>query len=92
MNIFNTIKVYAAWSVKEERTFSAEEIAEVKQAVVVPGDYGNSVQLELKRGGKAFINVDSRSDVGVGELVDLSKAKLVTLQKEGAGDIYKILV
>lgn len=93
MNIFASLKVYAGkWSEKEIRDFSAEEIEAIATAVVVPSQYGNSVQFIRKEGGLSFIPLDQNSNVGVGEMIDLSKAKLVTLQKEGEADIYRVRV
>ena len=84
MNIFASLKVYAGkWSEKEARDFSAEEVAAITMAVVVPSQYGNSVQFIRKGGGMSFIPLDQNANVGVGEIIDLSKAKLVTLEKEG---------
>lgn len=91
MNIFSSLQVYAGkWSVKEERPFTPEEIAAVVQAVVVPSQYGNSVQFTMKSGGLTFIPLDQNSPLGTGELVDLTKAKLVTLSKSGEADIFRV--
>lgn len=59
MNIFSNLRVYAGkWSVKETRNFTAEEISQVSQAVVVPSDYGNSVQFTMVGGGLTYIPLD----------------------------------
>lgn len=93
MNIFASLKVYAGkWSEKEAREFSAEEIEAIATAVVVPSQYGNSVQFIRKEGGMSFIPLDQNSNVGVGEMIDLTKAKLVTLEKEGEADIYRVRI
>ena len=91
MNIFSNLRVYAGkWSVKETRNFTEEEILQVSQAVVVPSQYGNSVCFMMVSGGKTFIPLDQSSTLGVGETVDLSKAELMTLTKEGEADIYRV--
>lgn len=91
MNIFSTLKTYAGkWSVKYERAFNAEEINAVKQAVVVPSSYGNSVMFIMKAGGQTYIACSSDSTSAVGEVIDLSKATLLTLEKEGKNDILRI--
>ncbi len=41
-------------------------------------------------GGKAFLPLDQNSTLGVGETVDMSKAELLTLTKEGEADIYRV--
>jgi len=91
MNIFANLRVYAGkWSVKETRAFSAEEKAIVIQAVVVPSQYGNSVQFTLQGGGLTYIPLSQNSNLGVGEVVDLEKAQIVTLSKSGEADIYRV--
>ena len=93
MNIFNNLRVYAGkWSVKEARNFTEEEILQVSQAVVVPSDYGNSVQFTMVGGGLTYIPLDQNSTLGSGEIVDLTKAKLVTLCKSGENDIYRVSI
>lgn len=91
MNIFASLRVYAGkWSVKETREFSTEEIESITMAVVVPSQYGNSVQFIRKDGGISFIPLDQNANTGVGEIIDLRKAKLVTLEKQGEADIYRV--
>lgn len=91
MNIFANLKVYAGkWSVKETRAFSAEEKAATIQAVVVPSPYGNSVQFTMQGGGLTYIPLSQNSNIGVGEVVDLEKAQIVTLSKSGEADIYRV--
>jgi hypothetical protein len=93
MNIFNSLKMYAGkWEVSNSRSFSPEEITAVIQAVVVPSQYGNSVQFTMKGGGLTFIPLDQNSSLGTGELVDLSKAKLITLSKSGESDIFRVSI
>ena len=91
MNIFANLCVYAGkWQVKESRAFLPEEKAAVLQAVVVPSQYGNSVQFTMKGGGLTYIPLSQNSTLGVGEIVDLDKAQLVTLCKSGEADIYRV--
>ena len=93
MNIFNNLRVYAGkWSVKETRDFTADEVSQVSQAVVVPSQYGNSVQFFMKSGGLTYIPLDQNSDCAVGEVIDLTKAKLTTLGKSGEADIYRVTI
>ena len=88
MNIFSNLRVYAGkWSVKETRNFTADEIAQVSQAVVVPSQYGNSVG-----GGLTYIPLDQNSNCATGEVIDLTKAKLTTLEKSGEADIYRVTI
>ena len=91
MNIFSALRVYAGkWSIKTSRNFTEEERASVSSAVVVPSQYGNSVCFMLVNGGQSFIPLSSTSALGVGDKVDLSTAKLLTLEKSGEADIYRV--
>lgn len=91
MNIFNNLRIYAGkWEVKETRDFTDKEKAAILQAVVVPSQFGSSVQFTMTAGGMTFIPLDQNSQLGTGELIDLSKAKLVTLGKSGEADIYRV--
>ena len=93
MNIFAGLTKYAAkWQVKETRTFSEEEIKAVENAVVHEGQYGKSVQFFMVGGGQCYIPMDPRCTLNVGEKVDLTKATIVTLQREGDADISRILI
>lgn len=91
MNIFSSLRIYAGkWSVKNQRDFTAEEQAAVVSATVVPSQYGNSVCFMMIGGGQTFIPLSSNSSLGVGDRVDLSTAKLLTLEKQGEADIYRV--
>jgi hypothetical protein len=93
MNIFSTLKTYAGkWSVKSERAFDAEEINAVKQAVVVPSQFGNSVMFTMIAGGQTYIPLSNDATVGVGEVIDLSKAQILTLSKDGESDIVRVSI
>lgn len=91
MNILSAIKIYqGSWSVTASRPFSAEELQNISDAYVVDSQYGNSVCLCLKSGGKGFIPLDRDSTLNVGDPVDLASAKLLTLSREGDADIYRV--
>ena len=91
MNIFSSLRLYAGkWAVRASRVFNQEELAAISSATVVPSQYGNSVCFMMVSGGKTFIPLDQSSALGVGENVDLSKAELLTLTKEGEADIYRV--
>ena len=93
MNIFSTLRTYAGkWSVKDSRSFTAEEIAAVKSATVVPSQYGNSVCFMMVGGGQTYIPLANDATVGVGESIDLTRAKLLTLEKEGESDINRVSI
>ena len=91
MNIFSALRVYAGkWSETAKRAFTSDEIAAVSSATVVDSQYGNSVCFMMVSGGQTYIPLDQNSNKSVGDTVDLSKAELVTLSKQGEADIYRV--
>ena len=91
MNIFSNLRVYAGkWSVKSSRSFTEEEQNAITSASVVPSQYGNSVCFLMASGGQTFIPLSTDSTLSVGDSVDVSQAKLLTLEKQGEADIYRI--
>ena len=84
MNIFESIRKYAGkWELTNSRSFTQEEMDAVSSASVVSSEYGNSACFMMVGGGMSFIPMSSNSTVGVGESIDLSKAKLLTLERDG---------
>lgn len=93
MNIFSTLRTYAGkWNVKSSRAFTQEEIQAVESATVVPSQYGNSVCFMMVGGGQTYIPLANDATVGIGESIDLTKAKLLTLEKGGESDINRISI
>jgi hypothetical protein len=93
MNIFSNLRKYAGkWNVTSSRDFSKEEIDAVERAEVVDSQYGNSVCFTMRGGGQTFIPLSTNSSLGTGESVDITKAKLLTLSKEGEADILRVEV
>lgn len=91
MNIFASLRVYAdKWNEIACRAFDPVEIDAVSQATVVESQYGYSVCFLMKAGGQTYIPLDTNSSLGIGDVVDLKTAKLVTLHKEGEKDIYRV--
>jgi hypothetical protein len=91
MNIFSSLRVYAGkWAETARRVFSQDEIAAVESATVVESQFGNSVCFMMKSGGMTYIPLDQNSSKAVGDTVDLSKAELLTLSKQGEADIYRV--
>lgn len=90
-NIFSSLRVYASkWNLKSSRAFSPEEVAAVSSAVVVASQYGNSVCFTMVSGGQTFIPLSNDSVKAVGDSIDLTAAKLLTLEKSGESDIFRI--
>ena len=93
MNIFSTLRTYEGkWSVKSSRAFTQEEIQAVESATVVPSQYGSSVCFMMVGGGQTYIPLANDATVGVGESIDLTKAKLLTLEKGGESDINRVSI
>ena len=91
MNIFSTLKMYAGkWAVKESRSFSQDEINAVQSATVVDSQFGSSVCFLMKSGGQTFIPLSTNSTLGLGDTVNLTSAKLLTLHRDGDADIYRV--
>jgi hypothetical protein len=91
MNIFSALRVYAGkWNESAKRVFTSEEISAVQSATVVDSQYGQSVCFVMVGGGQTYIPLDQNSSKATGDEVDLSKAELVTLSKQGEADIYRV--
>lgn len=78
------------WQQTGARHFTEEEIASVERTEIVASQYGNSVCFFMKGGGMSFIPLSKESSLGVGESVDMSTAKLLTLSKQGEDDILRV--
>jgi hypothetical protein len=91
MNIFSSLRVYAGkWNEAAKRAFTSDEIAAVSSAYVVDSQYGQSVCFVMLSGGQTYIPLDQNSSKATGDIVDLSKAELVTLSRQGEADIYRV--
>ncbi len=91
MNIFDSLRVYAGkWAIKASRSFTQDELNAVDHASVVDSQYGNSVCFYMKSGGQTFIPLSTNSALSIGDDVDLSKASLITLERAGEADIYRV--
>lgn len=95
MNIFSGLQVYGgSWNVVEEKTrsFNAEELALIDHAEVVASEYGNSVCFFMHGGGQSYIPLSRDSQLTVGDTVDVTKAKLLTLHRDGSEDITRVQI
>ena len=95
MNIFSGLQVYGgSWNVVVDKTrgFNEEELALIERAEVVPSEYGNSVCFFMKTGGQSYIPLSRDSQLTVGDSVDITKAKLLTLHRDGSEDITRISI
>ncbi len=91
MNIFAGLQSYAAkFQVKETRSFNAEELADAVSAKVVQSQYGLSVCFFMTNGCQKYIPVSRDSVAHVGDVLDLKKIKLITLERDGSKDIVRV--
>lgn len=91
MNLFSNLKVYGGkWSEKSSRKFNAEELALVEKAMVVDSQYGSSCCFFMKNGTTMYVPMSQDAKSEVGDIVDLSTAEIVTLEKQGEKDIQRI--
>ena len=84
MNIFAALKQYATkFELTNTRDFDEEELSQVKSARVVASQYGKSVCFFMKDGCQKYIPVSRDSNVSVGDEINLSEVKILTLEKDG---------
>ena len=85
------VRLYAGnWQKVSERPFTQDEKSCITRAEVVNSQYGPSCCFFLTTGQRGFIPVSSNSTLKVGDAVDLDKAKIVTLYREGDGEIERV--
>lgn len=93
MNILSKLPVYAGkWKEVAVESFSQEDITATESAVVVDSQYGKSVCFYLRAGGQTYIPLDTNCPANVGDSIDLTKAKVVTLSRSGDDDIYRVRI
>ena len=91
MNLFSNLKVYGGkWSEKSSRHFTQEELALVDKAQVVDSQYGSSCCFFMKNGTTMYVPMSQDAKSEIGDMVDLSSAEIVTLEKQGEHDIQRI--
>lgn len=91
MGIFSSLQLYAGnWEVKNSRSFTEEEKAQVLRAEVVDSQYGLSACFFMKSGGQSYIPMSSRSKLSSGDAIDMNSVKVLTLGRQGDVDIVRI--
>jgi len=92
MQILSSLKTYGhgKWQVTDSKSFDSQDLEAISSAHVVDSQYGMSVCLMLKSGLMSYIPVSRDCHCEVGQSVNLSKAKVLTLSCEGEKDVYKI--
>ena len=76
------------FTVKGEAPVEDYELVESNE--VVESQFGLSLCMTLQGGGKKYIPLSRDSNLGIGDSMDLSKAKVIVLGQEGSKDIYRI--
>ena len=91
MNLFSSLRVYGGkWSEKASRKFTQDELALVTKAQVVESQYGNSCCFFMANGTTMYVPMSTDAKSGVGDIVNLNEAEIVTLEKAGEKDIQRI--
>ena len=84
------LKNKEGWRILERRPFSRSEIETTSRAEVIDSQFGNSVGFFLNSGGFFHIPLVKYSSLAIGDIVDLSRANIVTLTKKGDGNIMRV--
>ena len=91
MNLFSGLRVYGGkWAEKASRKFTQDELALVTKAKVVESQYGNSCCFFMANGTTMYVPMSTDSKSGVGDIINLNEADIVTLEKVGEKDIQRI--
>lgn len=91
MNIFEQLPSYAGkYTVKLERPFTTEELVGIERATTVASEFGISVCFFMKNGAQKYIPLSTESTAGVGETLDMGRASLMVLTKNGNNDILRV--
>ena len=91
MNLFSGLRVYGGkWAEKASRKFTQDELALVTKAQVVESQYGNSCCFFMANGTTMYVPMSTDAKSGVGDIVNLNEAEIVTLEKAGQKDIQRI--
>lgn len=79
------------WNLVEQRCFSDEEIKAVKSNIVVNSKLGKSVCFFMNRGGQCYIPLRENAEIiALGSSIDMKKVKLVTLHRDGDGNVLRV--
>ena len=91
MNLFSGLRVYGGkWAEKASRKFTQDELALVIKAQVVESQYGNSCCFFMANGTNMYVPMSTDAKSGVGDIINLNEAEIVTLEKAGERDIQRI--
>lgn len=89
--LFDGLQSYAGkFEEIARRNFTAEEINAVARAEVKSSDYGLSCCFFMKSGVRKYIPMSTNSSYQLGDTVDLVTAQVVTLHRDGDGNILRV--
>ena len=90
--IFDSLKHYSGkYTEKSRRLLTDEEKSMVKQAIVVPSEYGLSCMFIMASGTTTYIPMARDAKSGSGEILNINTLEIITLGREGSKDIDRIL-
>ena len=91
-NIIKSLPNYSGtFKIKEVRPFAEDEIKKVWSATVVVEKDVNKLRLLLWNSIEVFIEMQEGSTAKEGDVVDLKKAVLIILEREGDEDRVRVL-
>lgn len=83
MHIFSSLRLLVPhWVAKSSRYLTYEEVQSVLYAEIVPADYWPSVKFHLNTGKSSYIPLSSESTANIGDIVDPSEIRVLTLVDE----------
>lgn len=91
MGFLSSLRTYAqSWSETARAKFGTDDIAEVNKAEVVTSEYGLSACFFMKGGGRKYMPLSRDVEAEEGDSINLRKAEVITLSREGDADIYRL--
>ncbi len=79
-----------SWRVIKRRKLNKSEKDLINSNLIIPGDYGNIVEFELKDGTTCFIPLSEHSIYGVGDSINPNEIEILLLGFNNKRAIYRI--
>ena len=92
MSMFEGMRLYPiGWKKVATREFTDAEKKAISEAKVVPSNYGRSVCFMMPSLGKVgYIALEPIADVELGDILDLDRLRIVSLEYEGTDTSIKV--
>jgi len=91
MNIFAGLTKYATkYAVTNSRPLNEEELSGILSAKVVSSSYGLSCCFFMTSGCQQYIPLSRDSVAQVGDVVDVNKLTVLTLERDGSNPILRV--